>query len=120
MLKPTILLIGPIACRNLSEKMIALDYQIVPAESNREVARFVSEIKFSLIFIQLNLPTSDLVVCINKLKRTRNSKTPTIGLLTGDRIECNESFCLRAGVSDYLRMPVTTSRLRQAVARWVI
>jgi CheY-like chemotaxis protein len=99
-----------------------LGYLADLASNGVEALRAVENQKYSLIFMDVQMPEMDGLEATRQIrafeKASSAAETPIVAMtahaMTGDREKC-----LQAGMNDYLTKPVQPSELKRILALWV-
>jgi CheY-like chemotaxis protein len=77
--------------------------------------------RYDLIFMDCHMPVMDgyeATQRIREVEQRHGTHTPIVAL-TADALTGVRERCLQSGMDDYLTKPVSSTRLAQAVERWV-
>jgi CheY-like chemotaxis protein len=92
------------------------------ATSGRDALKTVSEIRYSLIFMDCQMPEMDGYQATRAIRECEElqslPRTPivamTANVMAGDR-----ERCLRAGMDDYIGKPLRVDELDRTLSRWI-
>lgn len=113
------LLIGGADSNDVGSLLIENGFQVETAVSTSDLAKAAMELQFLLVFVYLDMP--EMLDCVKRLRRTsKNRKTPLIGLIRDqEKDSYDEIACLKAGINDYLTLPVVPERFALVLRRWI-
>jgi len=104
----------------LQLKKLGLDAQV--ANTGVEAVRAFQREKFSLIFMDCQMPEMDGFDATRKIRQREaklSTHTPIIGL-TAQAMEGDRERCLEAGMDDYVSKPASLETFRDTVQKWII
>ncbi len=104
--------------REVASKLLEhLGYAPEFAKNGVEVVKKCLETDFDLIVMDCRMPEMDGLAAANAIRRNEKKHRPTIIALTAFSAETERENCLRAGMDDYLRKPVTKEDLIQILEK---
>ena len=104
--------------REVTGKLLEhLGYESEFAKNGAEAVKKCIETDFDLILMDCRMPEMDGLAAATTIRRNEKNKRPTIIALTAFSAETERENCLRAGMDDYLRKPVTKEVLTQLIER---
>ena len=77
-------------------------------------------LKFNLIILNLQMPHARGTECarkIQELERSRGTRTPIIAV-TAHAMAGDREKCMKAGMDDYLSMPLALAALKEKISTW--
>ena len=103
--------------RTFASRVLELEgYRVLQAENGDEGFRLVRESQVNLIVLDLKLPGLDGWLVLEQLKNAPELSSIPVVVFTASAAVSQREKALRMGAVDYLVKPVSTARLREAVA----
>lgn len=104
----------------LCEQLSQWTSDITSAKDGREAWQLLQTRKYSLIFLDVNMPFLNGFDLIGKLKteETVNRLTPTIAITAHKQLQQQQSL-ETAGFNDYLIKPILLEHLKRIMAQWL-
>ncbi|HJJ28839.1 MAG TPA: response regulator [Methanocorpusculum sp.] len=103
--------------RVLAESALQSEYEVLSAASVKEAAALIRVLSLSLILLDINLPGTDGLSFLSRLKDLPETKTIPVILITGETDSQYEETGLLSGAEDYIRKPFSPSVLRIRVEK---
>jgi CheY-like chemotaxis protein len=94
-----------------------LGYSADVAPDGKEVLEVVSEKKYDLILMDVQMPLMDGLEATRMLRLCLNAQ-PVIIAMTANAMEGDREACLAAGMDDYISKPVNLDQLMQKLSTW--
>lgn len=94
-----------------------LGYEAERAGNGKEVLEIVSENKYDLILMDVQMPEMDGLEA-TRMIRLCLSEQPVIIAMTANAMDGDRDACLKAGMEDYLSKPVNVEELMQTLETW--
>lgn len=94
-----------------------LGYEADCAGNGKEVLEIVSEDKYDVIFMDVQMPEMDGLEA-TRMIRLCLSEQPVIIAMTANAMDGDREACLKAGMEDYLAKPVNVEELMQMLETW--
>ncbi|MBL7700481.1 MAG: response regulator [Chitinophagaceae bacterium] len=94
-----------------------LGYEADYAGNGKEVLEIVSEKKYDLILMDVQMPEMDGLEATRMIRLCLNEQ-PVIIAMTANAMDGDRDACLKAGMDDYLSKPVNVEELMQALETW--
>ncbi len=98
-------------------KQFGLSVQV--ASSGREALDMLSERKFDLVFMDIQMPDMDGYEVVRRIRNDRGLKHLPIIAMTAHALSGDREKSLRAGMNDHLSKPIDPGRLEEALAKWL-
>lgn len=116
----SVLVIGVCDPNDVGSVLFAHGLCVQTAASTREVAQVARETPFAMVFMYLDTP--EMLGYVKRLRETaKNRRTPLVGLMDANHKEkYDEIDCLRAGIFDYLTLPLVPNDLDLVLRRWIM
>ncbi|MCB1742485.1 MAG: response regulator, partial [Gammaproteobacteria bacterium] len=99
-----------------------LGCEVVVVETGREAVDGRFHGKFDMLLMDCDMPDMDGFEAtdrIRQLERDRGLQALPIIALTANALSGDRERCIEAGMNDYLSKPISLSRLREAIVKWV-
>lgn len=96
-----------------------LGYEADCAGNGKEVLEIVSETKYDLILMDVQMPEMDGLEA-TRMIRLCLTEQPVIIAMTANAMDGDRDACLKAGMEDYLSKPVNVEELMQALETWSV
>lgn len=101
-----------------------LGHEVEIAENGRLAVAAARRGGFDLILMDCLMPEMDgfqATAEIRRIEAERGAHVPSVPIvaMTANALEGDREKCLAAGMDDYVAKPITTGRLRTALARWL-
>ena len=94
-----------------------LGYEADTAENGKEVLEIVSEKKYDLILMDVQMPEMDGLEATRMIRLCLNEQ-PVIIAMTANAMDGDREACLKAGMEDYLSKPVNVDDLMRTLETW--
>jgi len=94
-----------------------LGYEADCAANGKEVLEIVSEKKYDLILMDVEMPEMDGLETTRMIRLCLNEQ-PVIIAMTANAMDGDRDACLKAGMEDYLSKPVNVDELMRALETW--
>ncbi|MBS1826784.1 MAG: response regulator [Acidobacteria bacterium] len=104
----------------LTRRMLEREGCVVSvAQNGLEAVRRVSEERFDLVFMDMQMPEMDGITATQEIRKLSHeaATTPIVGL-TANAMDTDRARCLEAGMNDYLSKPFFPEQLRAMLSRW--
>jgi CheY-like chemotaxis protein len=96
-----------------------LGYEADSVANGKEVLEIVSEKKYDLILMDVQMPEMDGLEA-TRMIRLCLSEQPVIIAMTANAMAGDREDCLRAGMEDYLSKPVNVDDLMKTLETWAL
>jgi CheY-like chemotaxis protein len=96
-----------------------LGYEADSAGNGKEVLEIVSEKKYDLILMDVQMPEMDGLEATRMIRLCLNEQ-PVIIAMTANAMDGDRETCLKAGMEDYLSKPVNVDDLMKALETWAM
>jgi CheY-like chemotaxis protein len=96
-----------------------LGYEADSAANGKEVLEIVSEKKYDLILMDVQMPEMDGLEA-TRMIRLCLSEQPVIIAMTANAMNGDREACLKAGMEDYLSKPVNVDELMKTLETWAV
>lgn len=96
-----------------------LGYNAVLAQNGDEALELVSEGKYDLIFMDIQMPLKDGLET-TRMIRLCLSTQPVIIAMTANAIQGDRQKCINAGMDDYISKPFKMEELTRMIEKWAI
>jgi signal transduction histidine kinase len=104
--------VNQLVLKSLIKKM---GYQSMSAQNGLEAVNLIKEQSFSIILMDCQMPVMNGFDATKEIRRLQKGKPTPIIAVTANAMEGDRDRCLDAGMDDYLKKPVSMSRLRAAM-----
>jgi CheY-like chemotaxis protein len=104
--------VNQLVLKSLIKKM---GYQSMSAQNGLEAVNLIKEQSFSIILMDCQMPVMNGFDATKEIRRLQKGKPTPIIAVTANAMEGDRDRCLDAGMNDYLKKPVSMSRLRAAM-----
>lgn len=94
-----------------------LGYEAECAGNGKEVLEIVSEEKYDVILMDVQMPEMDGLEATRMIRLCLNEQ-PVIIAMTANAMDGDRDACLKAGMEDYLSKPVNVEELMQMLETW--
>src|SRR5687767_6130696 len=94
-----------------------LGYEADSASNGKEVLEIVSEKKYDLILMDVQMPEMDGLEATRMIRLCLNEQ-PVIIAMTANAMDGDREACLKAGMEDYLSKPVNVDDLMRTLETW--
>jgi CheY-like chemotaxis protein len=94
-----------------------LGYEADCAANGKEVLEVVSEKKYDLILMDVQMPEMDGLEATRMIRLCLNEQ-PVIIAMTANAMDGDRDACLKAGMEDYLSKPVNVDDLMRTLETW--
>src|SRR5206468_269645 len=94
-----------------------LGYEAALAQNGEEALEMVSEEKYDLIFMDIQMPVKDGLEA-TRMIRLCLSTQPVIIAMTANAIQGDRQQCLNAGMDDYISKPFKIEELIKMIEKW--
>jgi CheY-like chemotaxis protein len=99
-------------------KLLAkLGYEAALAENGDEALEMVSEGKYDLIFMDVQMPEKDGLETTRMIRLCLNTQ-PVIVAMTANAIQGDRQKCINAGMDDYISKPFKMEDLVKMIEKW--
>ena len=96
-----------------------LGYQAALAQNGEEALEMVSEGKFDLIFMDIQMPLKDGLETTRMIRLCLNTQ-PVIIAMTANAIQGDRQKCINAGMDDYISKPFRIEELAKMIEKWAV
>jgi CheY-like chemotaxis protein len=96
-----------------------LGYSADIAPNGKEVLEIVSEKKYDLILMDIQMPEMDGMEATRMIRLCLNTQ-PVIIAMTANAMEGDKEACLAAGMDDYISKPVNINELVEMLEKWAL
>ena len=96
-----------------------LGYQASLAQNGEEALEMVSEGKYDLIFMDIQMPVKDGLEATRMIRLCLNTQ-PVIIAMTANAIQGDRQKCLNAGMDDYMSKPFRIEELLKMIEKWAM
>ena len=96
-----------------------LGYQAALAQNGEEALEMVSENKYDLIFMDIQMPVKDGLEATRMIRLCFNTQ-PVIIAMTANAIQGDRQKCLNAGMDDYMSKPFKIDELTKMIEKWAM
>lgn len=96
-----------------------LGYTADIAPNGKEVLEMVSEKKYDLILMDIQMPEMDGMEATRMIRLCLNSQ-PIIIAMTANAMDGDKEACLAAGMEDYISKPVNINELVEKLEKWAL
>ncbi len=96
-----------------------LGYKATLAQNGEEALEMVSEDKFDLIFMDIQMPVKDGLEATRMIRLCLNTQ-PVIIAMTANAIQGDRQKCLNAGMDDYISKPFKIDELTKMIEKWAM
>ena len=96
-----------------------LGYEADSAANGKEVLEVVSEKKYDLILMDVQMPEMDGLEATRMIRLCLNEQ-PVIIAMTANAMDGDREACLKAGMEDYLSKPVNVDELMKTLETWAM
>jgi CheY-like chemotaxis protein len=94
-----------------------LGYEAALAENGEEALEMVSEEKYDLIFMDIQMPLKDGLEATRMIRLCLNTQ-PVIIAMTANAIQGDRQKCINAGMDDYISKPFKIEELTKMIEKW--
>ncbi len=94
-----------------------LGYEAALAQNGEEALEMVSEGKYDLIFMDIQMPVKDGLEATRMIRLCLNTQ-PVIIAMTANAIQGDKQKCLSAGMDDYISKPFRIEELTKMIEKW--
>ena len=94
-----------------------LGYEAALAQNGEEALEIVSEGKYDLIFMDIQMPVKDGLETTRMIRLCLNTQ-PVIIAMTANAIQGDKQKCLSAGMDDYISKPFRIEELTKMIEKW--
>jgi len=113
------------ANRRVAQRMLQrMGIQVICAENGREAVQMFQQHRFSLIFMDMQMPEMDGLEATRRIRELEQrhdgspSHTPIIAM-TANAMESDRHTCLHAGMDDHLPKPISFEQVEEQLERWI-
>jgi CheY-like chemotaxis protein/signal transduction histidine kinase len=96
-----------------------LGYEAALAQNGEEALEMVSEEKYDLIFMDIQMPVKDGLEATRMIRLCLNTQ-PVIIAMTANAIQGDRQKCLNAGMDDYMSKPFKIEELTKMIEKWAM
>ncbi len=96
-----------------------LGYEATLAQNGEEALEMVSEEKYDLIFMDIQMPVKDGLEATRMIRLCLNTQ-PVIIAMTANAIQGDKQKCLNAGMDDYMSKPFKIDELTKMIEKWAM
>ena len=96
-----------------------LGYKASLAQNGEEALEMVSEDKYDLIFMDVQMPVKDGLEATRMIRLCLNTQ-PVIIAMTANAIQGDRQKCLNAGMDDYISKPFKIDELTKMIEKWAM
>jgi PAS domain S-box-containing protein len=93
--------------------------EVAEAASGKEALIKITELKFNLIFMDIQMPDMDGITTTKEIRRILASQAPPIIAMTAYSMEEDRARFLSAGMDDYLSKPIKAVMLINQTKKWL-
>ena len=94
-----------------------LGYEAESASNGKEVLEIVSEKKYDVILMDVQMPEMDGLEATRMIRLCLNEQ-PIIIAMTANAMDGDREACIKAGMEDYLSKPVSVDDLMRTLETW--
>ncbi|MEP6465703.1 MAG: response regulator [Parafilimonas sp.] len=94
-----------------------LGYTAALAQNGEEALEMVSDGKYDLIFMDVQMPVKDGLEATRMIRLCLNTQ-PIIIAMTANAIQGDKQECLNAGMDDYISKPFKIDELTKMIEKW--
>lgn len=105
--------------RLLIKRIFEKDYAIIEAENGRKAVDLAFRHVPDIILMDIMMPESDGLAALSEMKANKSTKDIPVIMLTGVGHELNERLAKSVGATGYMRKPIKTQELLDAVSKLV-
>ncbi|MCK4865069.1 MAG: response regulator [Gammaproteobacteria bacterium] len=109
-------IVNQMVVRVMLEKM---GYTLDLAEDGQECLDKLQPDKYSMIFMDCQMPVMDGFEATIKIRESDENKDVVIIAMTANAMEGDREKCLEVGMSDYISKPVNKSQLEEMILKWL-
>jgi CheY-like chemotaxis protein len=96
-----------------------LGYEASLAQNGEEALEMVSEGKYDIIFMDIQMPVKDGLEATRMIRLCLNTQ-PVIIAMTANAIQGDRQKCINAGMDDYISKPFKIDELVQMIEKWAV
>ncbi len=96
-----------------------LGYEVTIAQNGEEALELVSDGKYDLIFMDVQMPLKDGLETTRMIRLCLNTQ-PVIIAMTANAIQGDKQKCISAGMDDYISKPFKMEELTKMIEKWAI
>jgi|JI6StandDraft_1071083.scaffolds.fasta_scaffold02741_10 signal transduction histidine kinase/CheY-like chemotaxis protein len=97
----------------------SLGYTIDIADNGVEALSMLTEKKYDIIFMDIQMPEMDGIEATKKIMLMPVEPKPVIIAMTANALKEDEQTCFSAGMSDFIAKPFTIQQLKTVLQRWL-
>ncbi len=94
-----------------------LGYKAALAQNGEEALEMVSDEKYDLIFMDIQMPVKDGLEATRMMRLCLNTQ-PVIIAMTANAIQGDRQKCINAGMDDYMSKPFKIEELTKMIEKW--
>jgi len=96
-----------------------MGYQVDSVTNGREAVEFVSQKKYDIVFMDIQMPgMNGLEATQTILRSTIKGNYPRIIAMTANALEEDKEKCFESGMVDYLCKPIKFNEVQQVLMKW--
>lgn len=96
-----------------------LGYTAALAQNGEEALEMVSESRYDIIFMDVQMPVKDGLEATRMIRLCLNTQ-PVIIAMTANAIQGDRQKCLQAGMDDYISKPFRIEELTKMIEKWAM
>lgn len=96
-----------------------LGYDVEMVNDGKEVLKKISEQKFDIIFMDVQMPELDGIEATREIvKKLSKNDRPKIIAMTAFALQGDKEKCIEAGMDDYISKPIKIEEIQHLIEKW--
>ena len=104
-----------VACHYLQDAGLVVDL----ADDGQQALQLARQQAYGLILMDIQMPVMNGIEATQAIRKDSLNRATPILALTANAFESDRRTCLEAGMNDHLAKPINSSRLHDALLKWL-